>query len=208
MKRGEERLFISEMQFEKDIHNIVRYITITNVAFSIDQLDIFKHIICDYFKAELCSIRYRGEIPYFFIENNKVAENKVILEQGEKYHEQVLKHMSMEGWVNGKTFDEFLLRVVCPRNIDGIDEKHIKQDLIKLCRISIKQIEQFISAIQTCEILKYQFKEYIEIGYEDFHGLYDFGNIHIDFGEKNTERVENKLACCTISYKKYFVKSS
>lgn len=201
-------MLISEVQFEKSADSIIRYINVTDMEFSIDQLEIFKNILCNYFRATHYRIAHRHNTTYFLIEDNRVTENKVILGQEEKYHEQVIAKMRVEGWINGETFDEFIFRISCPNTVEKVDVKHIKQDVVKMCKVAIKQIEQIIYDIQSCKVFKSQFKEFIAISYEDFYGRYDFGSLLVDFGCPNIQRRENKIAFCLISYKKYYVESS
>ncbi len=184
----------------KSTEDVIRSVCFEFNHFSVDQMDILKHVISDYSGTSVATFT-KGKSCV--IKMGDCFISKHLIDEGVRIYDSLLSVLSIELHIWGKPIKKCILYVKAPLNIEDVTPKHIKQCIIKMARKIANDIYCRLIEIEKAEVKPNYFIQDIAIWDGDFYGEYDFGVMQVDFGCPNPNRRTCKIARCIIRYNQY-----
>lgn len=190
----------NEINTIKSKEDVIRSVYFEFNHFSVDQMDILKHVISDYSGTNVATFT-KGKSCVIKMSDCFVFRH--LIDEGVRIYDSLLPLLNIELHIWGKPIKKCILYVKAPLNIVDITSKHIKQCIIKITRKIGNDIYCRLIEIERDEVKLNHFIQDIAIWDGDFYGEYDFGVMQVDFGCPNPNRRTCKIARCVIRYNQY-----
>lgn len=178
----------------------IRYIECFFDYFSVDQIDITKSIISEYFMTKVANF-VKNSHCVFNVDNNYIQ--RTLVPKNIKIYKELENKILIYCDFFGKPEKKLVIYVKAPKNISTVDNNHIKQCVKTIIKAIASDVIKLLNLIDNSIVKPAYFIQDIALWDADFNGVYDFGVMRVDFGPPDPARRLYKTVRCWIRYNEY-----